>query len=115
MDCHPTMLVSANRRIHWSRRAELQRYWRQRAELELRAVYWWQLERATIEAVIRYPDRRRRDVHNLVPLVIKPAIDGCVDAGLLPDDDDRHVVSVSIRRDPDPGPHRVTLIIEAAP
>nr|WP_303769103.1 hypothetical protein [Schaalia odontolytica] len=37
-----------------------------------------------------YPDRRRRDRHNLAP-TIKAMLDGLIDAGLLPDDADRYL------------------------
>jgi Holliday junction resolvase RusA-like endonuclease len=109
------MLVSANQRIHWTRRRNLQSYWRLTARMAADEVADGIVAaRVTITATIRYPDRRRRDVSNLYPYVVKPAIDGLVDAGWLEDDDDAHVAAVTIRRDPEPGPHRVVLTVEEA-
>lgn len=45
------------------------------------------------------PDRRRRDVGNLYPS-FKAAIDGLVDAGVLPDDDDEHLIGPDMRLGP---------------
>jgi Holliday junction resolvase RusA-like endonuclease len=67
------------------------------------------LDRVTICAVYDPPDNRRRDPDNLV---VKPFVDAVVAAGILPDDDKRHVawahfeISEDIRR-----PSRVRLII----
>lgn len=55
------------------------------------------VERCRITADLRWPDRRRRDSGNYMP-TIKCAIDGIVDAGVLIDDDDTHVVELLIRR-----------------
>lgn len=45
---------------------------------------------------IEWPDNRRRDAHNWMP-TIKHLIDGCVDAGILPDDSDKHLIGPDIR------------------
>lgn len=55
-----------------------------------------------------------RHVANLYPLVVKPALDGLVDAGWLVDDDDTHVAGVTIRRDPERGPHRLVIEVSEA-
>ena len=118
IDTNAASLVSANRRIHWSQRAKLQKHWRLAAFVAARAEQapaWTLSERRAITATIRYPDKRRRDVSNLYPLVVKPAIDGLVDAAWLFDDSDDYVESVTIRRDPENGPHRVTITVERAP
>lgn len=119
IDTNAASLVSANRRIHWSQRARLQKHWRLAAWVAARDLppdgdydYW---ERRRITATIRYPDKRRRDVSNLYPLVVKPAIDGLVDAAWMLDDSDDYIESVTIRRDPENGPHRVTITVERAP
>jgi Holliday junction resolvase RusA-like endonuclease len=114
LDCLAADLVSANQRIHWTRRSRVQREWRQAAEFAASPVPYAFDSPVAITATIRYPDRRRRDVSNLYPYVVKPAIDGLVDAGWLEDDDDAHVAAVTIRRDPEPGPHRVVLTVEEA-
>ena len=43
-----------------------------------------------ITAIIAYPTARKADAPNAWPTV-KAAIDGCVDAGIIPDDDTSHV------------------------
>lgn len=118
-DTNAASLVSANRRIHWAKRAELQRHWRTVAKVaampEVHAWGGFDLaggRTVTITAEVRYPDNRRRDTHNLVPLVVKPCIDGIADAGLLPDDSDKYVSAVVTRRAPETGPYRVTLTVE---
>ena len=109
--------VSANQRIHWGKRYAVQTYWREQAK---DAAKWWgehdepMYRRATVEAVFRFPTNRRRDVHNLVPLVVKPAIDGFVDANLIHDDDDRHLLSTTVSRAGENGSHELTLIWRAA-
>lgn len=57
---------------------------------------------------------RRRDANNWHDTT-KPAIDGLVDAGLLVDDDHRHLIGPDHRIDPEPcepGFVRITLILE---
>jgi Holliday junction resolvase RusA-like endonuclease len=54
------------------------------------------LARAHIVGEFRPPDRRRRDVANLYPS-FKAAIDGLVDAAVLVDDDDTHLVGPDMR------------------
>jgi len=48
------------------------------------------LKRASVEYRFYFPVNRRRDAANAIQAT-KPAIDGCVDAGLLPDDDWGHL------------------------
>lgn len=116
LDTLPALLVTANRRIHWSQRARVQKFWRVQARTKAANVSApsFDHDKVCITATIRYPDKRRRDVSNLYPYVVKPAIDGLVDAGWLPDDSDTYVDSVTIRRDPEPGTHRVTITVERA-
>ena len=57
------------------------------------------LERARLVAWVRFPDGRRRDLHNYMP-TLKALVDGLVDAGLLPDDDVRHLQGPDMRLDP---------------
>lgn len=55
------------------------------------------LGRAKVTAELRWVDRRRRDASNYMP-TIKAAIDGLVDAQVLADDDDEHLLELTIRR-----------------
>jgi hypothetical protein len=45
---------------------------------------------------VRFPDKRRRDLQNYHK-TLKPLLDGFVDAGLLPDDDSKHLVGLDVR------------------
>ena len=106
----PALLVSGNRRVHWSERARLARHWRGLGKLTARGHP--ALQRAHITVTFTFPTRHRRDVGNLMTHVVKPLVDGIVDAGLLPDDDDAHLVGPDLRRDPTPGPHAIRIDIE---
>lgn len=88
-------LLNANRRIHWRRRAEITKAIREAAYL-LACGSVPRLQRAQITVEYRPPDRRRRDVHNLYPSA-KAAVDGLVDARILPDDSDRYLIGPDMR------------------
>lgn len=117
-DINARRLVTGNRRIHHMVRAEVCAYWRGLAHKAATDAYgladkgeaWHQ--RVRIIVTFRFPDLRRRDVSNLYPYVAKPIVDGLVDARVVPDDDDLHVIGPDLRRDPDRGPHRVLIDIE---
>lgn len=117
-DITATRLVSGNRRIHHMVRANVCAYWRKLAHDAAVDAYGWAdvgqtwHQRAHITVTIRFPDKRRRDVSNLYPYVAKPLVDGLVDARVIPDDDDLHVIGPDLRRDPEKGPHRVVIDIQ---
>ena len=110
----PKMLVSANRRIHHMKRAEVCRYWRGvgiRGGVRVEPV-----ERARIIIHFRFPTNRKRDTPNLYSYVAKPLVDGLVDAGaLVHGDDDRWIVGPDIRRSYPNGPHQISIEIERLP
>ena len=111
----PALLVSGNRRVHWSERARLARHWRHLGYItahQHRILGYRTYARAHITVTFTFPTRHRRDVGNLTTHVVKPLVDGIVDAGLLPDDDDAHLVGPDLRRDPTPGPHAIRIDIE---
>lgn len=81
-------LLTANERLHWRTRAAKTKALRHLSRLLHRGVE--PMQRARLDVTIAYPDRRRRDRHNLWPTV-KACVDGAVDAGVLPDDDDAHL------------------------
>lgn len=86
-----TNLLTANDKHHWARKATLTKQLRRWGYLlgrEGQGVARLHLTRARVEFEFAYPDRRRRDRHNLAPTV-KALMDGLIDAGLLPDDADR--------------------------
>ena len=72
---------------------------RLQARVMARAARCPSLERARLVAWVRFPDGRRRDLHNYMP-TLKALVDGLVDAGLLPDDDSRHLQGPDLRLDP---------------
>lgn len=91
-----TRLLNANERLHWATKARITR--------QLRDTTCWLARQQKIPALLcariiaeyRPVDRRRRDPANLYPAV-KAAVDGLVDAGVLPDDDARHLVGPDMR------------------
>lgn len=110
----PKLLVSANQRIHHHRRAQVVKHWREAARGAVPADAL-AMQRVHITAVFRFPTKRQRDTGNLYPFVIKAAIDGCVDSGLIPGDHDGIVKRLSIERDPVNGPHAFTLTFQEIP
>jgi hypothetical protein len=89
-------LLNANHRMHWTRKAVLTRTIRAASFACVKGAKVPKLRRAQIVVEYRPRDRRRRDVHNLYPSA-KAAIDGLVDAGVLPDDSDRYLVGPDMR------------------
>jgi len=106
--------LTANQRLHWRRRAELTR--------QVRTTVAWHARQArippcrfiTVTLHYRPGDRRRRDTDNLVA-TLKPAADGLVDAGVIPDDTPtwchKHMPVIH----PGPGPRSLWLVVEAWP
>jgi len=92
------------------------------ATKELRQLAWSlaleaceQLEEPWPAASVEYrfcvPDLRRRDAANMIQAT-KPAIDGLVDAGLIPDDDWRHLGTKAVIVELDRENPRVELMLE---
>lgn len=87
--------ITANHRSHFHAKAEKTRHLRgvgRLAAVDDKRKY----ERAHLTVSIGWPDKRRRDAHNLMP-TLKALIDGMVDAGLLSDDDDKHLIGPDLR------------------
>lgn len=78
--------TSANDRHHWSKRAANSRTWRDTTCWLARAEQIGPQSAITVELHYWPKDRRRRDPDNLVSGVLKPCVDGLVDAGIVPDD-----------------------------
>lgn len=89
-------LLNANGRMHWRIRHERTKAIRTAAWAAARQANVPRLERAQVICEYRPPDRRRRDVHNLFGSA-KAAVDGLVDARVLPDDSDEHLVGPDMR------------------
>lgn len=90
--------LSLNDRDHWARRKKLTTYYREagyaacvRLNLpryrKIHAVYW-----------MCYGNNRILDPHNFM-LTAKAIVDGCVDYGLVPDDNSKHLIGPDPRRD----------------
>ena len=91
------IITSNNERGHWAKRSGVKRALRHKTELLARAARLPRgLDRVHIVVYIDYPDRRRRDAHNLMP-TIKCQIDGLVDAGVIVDDSDTHLIGPDLR------------------
>jgi crossover junction endodeoxyribonuclease RusA len=93
------MTLSANGRQHWAQKARATRNLRTLAahsadqQMVGRGIRY---DRAHLTVHVGWPTRHRRDVANISP-TIKALIDGIVDAGLLPDDDDTHLIGPDLR------------------
>jgi crossover junction endodeoxyribonuclease RusA len=86
-------LLSLNDRAHWTIRNGRAQVLKKAAWLMALKAKAPHLQRAEITVEYQPPDKRRRDPDNLAPTG-KAALDGLVLAGVLPDDDARHVTVV---------------------
>lgn len=96
----PTTLLTLNRRGHWAKDDNLRAAWRAKGERLGRGIA---MRYGPMEAPVRvvvwlyWPDRRRRDTGNYA-LTGKAIVDGLVDGGLIPDDNDARVLGPDMRR-----------------
>lgn len=93
-------VLNLNDREHWRLKANKSKHIRQLAKQIARASRAPHLKRALLTVEIAFPDRKRRDPHNWMATV-KPIVDGLVDAGVLPDDDAKHLLGPDLRRHPE--------------
>lgn len=106
-------LLTANQRMHWSKRARITKQLRSDAFLMAKYAKIPALERAQVVCVYEPPPVRGvKDVGNLAPSA-KALVDGAIcDAGVLPDDSDAYMVGPDMRRGRQPHPGgRLLLII----
>lgn len=89
-------LLNANDRIHYKTRAKKVERLRTEA-FRVVGKYPMTFSRVKITCIFRAPDNRRRDTANLYPS-FKSALDGIVDAGVLHDDNDKYVTSLTLMR-----------------
>lgn len=86
------------RRRHWSEHGPLTKQFREAAGFQALAARIPPLEVVRIDVVAIWPNLRHRpDPGGIYPSA-KAAIDGLVDAGVLPDDTDDHVLSITFHR-----------------
>ena len=83
------------RQSHWSQRSRVTKHHRERAMVEAMAADHQPVQHGRIHVHFYFPDRRRRDLINFLH-ALKPYIDGIVDAGVIPDDDNRHLAVGSV-------------------
>jgi len=103
--------MNANDRPNKWRKASQTRFWRQSAHtIAVRSGADMLHGLVRITATVHIADKRRREVSNLFP-TFKACIDGFVDAGILADDSDAHVIGPDPRRGYD-GPPRITFTLE---
>lgn len=91
IDLPPQPLLNANQRLHHHRKAEVTRRLRGDAGWLARRAGVPALERAVVLAYVHPSHRGRIDPPNWHPSV-KAAVDGLVDAGVIPDDDHARLV-----------------------
>lgn len=107
----PAAFINANDRLHWRVKAERVKAWREAARDEIFSGFHpYFYPRAHITVAIRFEDNIRRDVGNYYPTA-KAIVDGLVDADLLPDDNDKHVIGPDMRRHIPNGTPLVTVTI----
>lgn len=87
------VLMTSNQRTHWSTKARRTHVVRDMAHVMAKHQRVQLMPAATLEVVVKWGDRKRRDAENIHPTV-KAAIDGVVSAGLLTDDSSRYLKHV---------------------
>ena len=90
------LAINANHRLHYQARAQRTATIRHLAGIAAQAAHLTPSPRVHIVVHIGWPNRRRRDAHNIYP-TLKACIDGIVDAGVIPDDSDRHLLGPDLR------------------
>lgn len=107
----PGPFLNANDRLHWRKRMELTQLWRKAGREAIEESFEpYHYTAAHITVAIRFPNNVRRDVGNYYPTA-KALVDGLVDANLLPDDNDTHLIGPDMRRELPNGTPRVTVTI----
>ncbi|GAB3042036.1 RusA family crossover junction endodeoxyribonuclease [Sediminivirga luteola] len=106
--------LSSNQRIHWAQRSRLVKQWRMLARTCAQAQKLPKgLQRVHITVEVHRSRRGRADAHNVL-LTAKSCIDGLVDYGLIPDDNDDHLLGPDMRAG-EPGKPGMTFTIEEIP
>jgi len=107
----PCEWLRSNDRRHFHAAAAITKKWRETTAWRARQARLPHIDAPVhITAVIHRADRRKADAPNSWPSV-KAAIDGLVDAGVLTDDDDAHVLSTTFQPGEIVHGSQLTLII----
>ncbi|MBP2331251.1 crossover junction endodeoxyribonuclease RusA [Kibdelosporangium banguiense] len=109
--CRNKPPLTANQRLHWREKARRTRMVREITRIRARQAGIQPCARITVQLHYRPGDNRRRDAPNL-HATAKPAVDGLVDAGLVPDDTGEYVTEVMPVIHPGPGNRRLWLTVE---
>jgi hypothetical protein len=108
----PAAFINSNERLHYHEKATRTRAWRAAAKAAVESTFEpYFYRRARIKVLIRFATNHRRDVGNYYPTA-KAIVDGLVDAGLMPDDNDRHLIGPDMRRHIPNGSPLVTVTIQ---
>lgn len=94
------VLLTSNQRPHWASKARSTRAIREMAFVMCKHERVQPMRAATLEVVTRWADHRSRDAENIAP-TSKAAVDGCVEAGLLPDDSSNYLKSITFSISPE--------------
>lgn len=103
---------TSNDRVHWRTRHRYSRIIRRAVATTARSLAIGPQEHIVVGLHYRPGDRRRRDAPNLNASQ-KPAVDGLVDAGVVPDDTSRWVTELQPTIHDEPGPRELWLSVEA--
>lgn len=111
----PRPPLNHNQRLHWAKRAPIIAKIRRDVGWLAKAAKIPACGHITVQLVYAPGLRRKRDAPNWTA-TSKPAIDGLVDAGVVPDDNGEYVTElpVMILPPPEPGP-RCWLTVEITP
>lgn len=93
---HTAGWISSNHREHWAVRARKTKLWRNLGYFTARQHKLAHYEKVRIVAYIHKTTARRYDAHNLTP-TMKAIIDGLVQANLIDDDNNKHLVGPDMR------------------
>lgn len=109
--------ITANDRTHWRRKADLTRRLRRAAAEAAKQHRIPEYPRIRVSLVWVVRDRRRRDGGENIAPTLKPLIDGLVDAGVVSDDDQHHVIRdmPTIRYEQGSAPHLELTIAPVYP
>lgn len=113
---HRARVVSLNaeRSAHWRQHRQTTAAWRQAFQLLAQAAHHPTFDRPVLITAQPYQQRNRlQDAGSCLPS-LKAAVDGIVDAGVLPDDSPAYVAGLMILA-PMRGPDGLTVTVEEVP
>jgi crossover junction endodeoxyribonuclease RusA len=103
--------LTANQRLHWAEKNRRTQMVREHVAWRAREAKVGAQEHVVVQLHFVPPDRRHRDPANLTATQ-KPAVDGLVDAGVVPDDTPRYVTELMpVIHEPSYGVTRMWLVV----